>query len=41
MCALPKLWREAVADDSEGLDPDQVFNRLESKYDGLAKAAGR
>ena len=38
---LRKLWREAVADDSEGLDPDTVFLRLESKYNGLAKAAGR
>jgi antitoxin ParD1/3/4 len=38
---LRKAWLEAVADDSEGLDPDAVFDRLESKYDGLAKAAGR
>jgi antitoxin ParD1/3/4 len=34
---LRKLWREAVADDSDGLDPDQVFDRLESKYDALAE----
>ncbi len=38
---LGKLWREAVADDSEGLDPDPVFDRLESKYSGLAKTAER
>ncbi len=38
---LRKLWQEAVADDSEGLDPDPVFDRLERKYDGLAKATGR
>ena len=38
---LRKQWREAVADDSEGLDPGPVFNRLESKYDGFAKAKGR
>jgi antitoxin ParD1/3/4 len=38
---LRKLWLEAVADDSEGLDPEPVFDRLESKYDGLAKAAGK
>lgn len=38
---LRKQWLEAVADDSEGLDPDPVFDRLESKYDGLAKAAGK
>ncbi len=24
-------WQEAVADASEGLDPDPVFDRLESK----------
>jgi antitoxin ParD1/3/4 len=36
-----KLWQEAVADDSEGLDPDAVFDQLESKYSPLAKAAGR
>jgi antitoxin ParD1/3/4 len=38
---LRKAWLEAVADDSEGLDPDAVFDRLESKYDGLAKATGK
>jgi antitoxin ParD1/3/4 len=38
---LRKLWQEAVADDSDGLDPDTVFMRLESKYNGLAKAAQR
>jgi antitoxin ParD1/3/4 len=38
---LRDLWREAVADDSEGLDPDPVFDRLERKYDGLAKTTGR
>jgi hypothetical protein len=39
--ALRKLWQEAVADDSEGLDPDAVFEQLKSKYDSLAKAAER
>jgi antitoxin ParD1/3/4 len=38
---LRKRWLEAVADDSEGLDPDQVFDRLERKYDGLAESTGR
>jgi antitoxin ParD1/3/4 len=38
---LRKLWQEAVADDTEGLDPDAVFRRLESKYDGLSKAKER
>ena len=41
LASLRKVWQEAVSDDSEGLDPDPVFERLESKYDGLAKAAGR
>lgn len=38
---LRQKWLEAVADDSEGLDPDAVFDRLEKKYDALAKAIGR
>ena len=38
---LRKLWQEAVSDESEGLDPDPVFDRLESKLDRLAKAKGR
>jgi antitoxin ParD1/3/4 len=38
---LRKRWKEAVADDSEGLDPDSVFNRLESKYGGIADATKR
>ena len=29
---LRKQWLQAVADDSEGLDSDVVFNRLEDKY---------
>jgi antitoxin ParD1/3/4 len=41
LASLRKQWLEAVADDSEGLDPDPVFDRLESKYNGLAKAAGK
>jgi antitoxin ParD1/3/4 len=39
--SLRKLWEEAVADDSEGLDPGAVFDRLEGKYSGLAKATER
>jgi antitoxin ParD1/3/4 len=39
--SLRKLWQEAVADDSEGLDPDAIFDRLESKYKGLAKGSER
>jgi antitoxin ParD1/3/4 len=35
---LRKLWQEAVADDSEGLDPDPIFQALERRYDILSKA---
>ena len=38
---LRKQWREAVADDSEGLEPDPVFDRLESKYDDLPEPKDR
>jgi antitoxin ParD1/3/4 len=38
---LRKLWQEAVADESEGIDPDSVFNRLECKLDALAEVKGR
>jgi antitoxin ParD1/3/4 len=41
LSSLRKAWHEAIADDSEGLDPDAVFDRLENKYEGMAKAAGR
>jgi len=38
---LRKAWQEAVADESNGLDPDPVFERLESKYEKLAKTKAR
>jgi antitoxin ParD1/3/4 len=38
---LRKKWLEAVADDSAGLEPDPVFDRLGVKYERLAKTAGR
>jgi antitoxin ParD1/3/4 len=41
MAHLRKAWQEAIADDSEGLDPDAVFDRLEGKFDSPAKTAGR
>jgi antitoxin ParD1/3/4 len=41
LAGLRKAWLEAVADDSEGLDPDSVFERLEGKYDSLAETADR
>jgi antitoxin ParD1/3/4 len=41
LAGLRKKWLEAVADDSEGLDPDPVFDQLEGKYESLAEAADR
>jgi antitoxin ParD1/3/4 len=38
---LRKTWQEAVKDESEGLDPGPVFNRLERKYSVTAKKTGR
>lgn len=38
---LRKTWREAVANESKGLDPEPVFNRLEKKYAAMAKTKGR
>ena len=38
---LRKAWSEAVADDSVGLDPEPVFDRLESKLNGLLKVTSR
>jgi antitoxin ParD1/3/4 len=38
---LRKRWREAIADGSEGLDPDAVFERLERKYTPAPIAKGR
>jgi antitoxin ParD1/3/4 len=38
---LRKAWQHAVADESEGLDPDPVFDRLEGKLAGLGEAKAR
>jgi antitoxin ParD1/3/4 len=38
---LRKMWQEAVADESEGLDPEPVFDRLESRLAGLDQAKVR
>jgi antitoxin ParD1/3/4 len=38
---LRKKWAEAVADDSEGLEADPVFEALERKYEALAESKGR
>ncbi|MFZ0302741.1 MAG: type II toxin-antitoxin system ParD family antitoxin [Terracidiphilus sp.] len=34
-------WQEALSDDSPGLDPDKVFDRLEAKYKKLAQKSAR
>ena len=34
-------WQEAMSDNSEGLDPKEVFDRLEGKYRRRAKATER
>jgi antitoxin ParD1/3/4 len=38
---LRKAWQQAIADESEGLDPDQIFTSLEKKYSDMAKVTGR
>jgi antitoxin ParD1/3/4 len=41
LAGLRNKWLGAIADDSEGLDPDAVFDGLETKYEELAKTTGR
>ena len=41
LAPLRKAWHEAVADDSEGLDAEPIFERLEDKLAGLAEATQR
>ena len=38
LAGLRKAWLESVSDNSERLDPDSVFERLEGKYNRLADA---
>jgi antitoxin ParD1/3/4 len=38
---LRRLWLEAVADDSEGIESGPLFDRLQRKYDALAQASGK
>lgn len=38
---LRARWQEALADDSEGLDPDSVFSNLEKKYETMQEPAKR
>jgi hypothetical protein len=37
---LRKASQEAVADDSEGIDPEQLFDRLESNHPDIKKRLG-
>ena len=41
LTGLRKQWQEAVADDSEGLAADAIFDRLESKYQDRVEAKER
>jgi antitoxin ParD1/3/4 len=41
LAGLRKKWLDAVADESEGLDADAVFEDLEAKYERLAETAGK
>ena len=41
LAGLRKKWLDAIADDSEGLEPDPVFDQLEGKYQRLAEPAGK
>jgi antitoxin ParD1/3/4 len=41
LAGLRKQWQQAVVDDSDGLDPDPVFDRLENKYEGLPEPSVR
>jgi hypothetical protein len=40
LSSLRKAWQEAVADDSEGLDPEPVFDRLEINHTEKMKRLG-
>ena len=40
LAEMRRLWLEAVADESDGLDPNPFFDALESKYEALVEAKG-
>jgi antitoxin ParD1/3/4 len=40
MDELRKVWRQAMEDNSTGVSPQDVFERLERKYQAIADAAG-
>ena len=37
---LRRIWQQAIEDNSAGASPEEVFTRLEQKYQALADAAG-
>ena|SRR5271165_2221861 len=37
---LRGVWKQAMEDDSPGISPEEVFRRLEEKYQALADSAG-
>ena len=41
LAGLRRKWLEAMADDSDGLDPDAIFDDLEAKYERVAKGSGQ
>lgn len=41
VAGLRDHWGESVADDSEGLDPDAVFDRLAKKYKAMPEPKAR
>ena len=41
LAGLRKKWLDAVADESDGLDPDSVFDDLEGRYEKLAQSAAK
>jgi antitoxin ParD1/3/4 len=37
---LRRVWQQALEDNSPGVSPHDVFERLENKYQAIADAAG-
>ena len=40
MDELRKVWRQALEDNTPGIAPDEVLDRLERKYQAITDAAG-
>ena len=40
LARLRRKWHAAVADDSDGLEPDEVFKRIEARYEGSVETSG-